>query len=351
LPLVDFDHPIKLGIPAGSHGKVIFSSTITYRGSEKPPHWSKVPQGSIPAAVTLPFQCTPEGDFKFERKTGTVSAAFPDRALSVELEVYHKRENPSDISLPGVPEAEWKKWMEQLRILKIVIIAKLTMTENGPGMLSVTVKDESAAIPDPIIAGSTGDYTAVLGPIAIELEPIDVAPPVTVPGGVRYHVYFDVDSSELDKVVKSSGEPPKHQGNALATWVRENLNAKWDVMQALAWGKLAVRVEARASATAKGLSHAELLRYNQVLSKKRLDAVVGRLKKTIEEKDKFIVLNTAQMKAVGASQAPKIGVEDEYERRCVISIDGDDLKKAIKEIYSRDFGGTSMPEFRSRLGP
>jgi hypothetical protein len=272
-------------------------------------------------------------------------------ALSVEIEAYHQRENPSDISLPGVPELEWKQWMQQLRTLKIGMVARLTMTENGPGTASVTVKDESATIPDPIIAGSTGDFTAILGPMAIELEPIEVAPPITAPGGVRYHVYFDVDSSELDKVVKSSGEPPKHQGNALATWVRENLNAKWDVMQALYWKKLPVRVEARASATAKGLSHAELLRYNQALSKKRLDAVVGRLKKTIEEKDKYIVLDTTQMKTIGASEATKFGVEDEYERRCVISIDADDLKKAITEIYKREFGGTSMAEFRSRLGP
>ena len=203
-----------------------FSLTIQYKGNEKPPHWSKVPQGSVPAGVVLPFQCTPEGDFKFLRKTGPAPCTFPDRALSVELEVYHKRENPSDISLPGVPEAVWKKWMKQLRILKIVIIAKLTMTENGPGTVSVTVKDESAAIPDPIVAGSTGELTAVLGPMTIELEPIDVAPPITVPGGVRYHVYFDVDSSELDKVVKSPNEGPKHQGNALATWVREEFEFK-----------------------------------------------------------------------------------------------------------------------------
>jgi hypothetical protein len=55
------------------------------------------------------------------------------------------------------------------------------------------------------------------------------------------------------------------------------------------------------------------------------------------------------MKAIGASQAPKFGVEDVYERRCVISIDGEDVKKAIKEIYTREFGGTSMA--RSRMGP
>ena len=82
------------------------------------------------------------------------------------------------------------------------------MTENGPGLVNVTVKDESAVIPDQIVAGSTGELTAVLGPVIIELEPIDVAPPITVPGGVRYHVYFDKDSSELDKVVKGGNEAP-----------------------------------------------------------------------------------------------------------------------------------------------
>ncbi len=99
--------------------------------------------------------------------------------------------------------------MKQLSILKIVIIAKLSMTENGPGLVNVTVKDESAVIPDQIVAGSTGELTAVLGPVIIELEPIDVAPPITVPGGVRYHVYFDKDSSELDKVVKGGNEAPR----------------------------------------------------------------------------------------------------------------------------------------------
>jgi hypothetical protein len=61
--------------------------------------------------------------------------------------------------------------MKQLRILKIVIIANLKMSENGPGSVSVTVKDESAAIPDQIVAGSTGELTAVLGPVTIGFEP------------------------------------------------------------------------------------------------------------------------------------------------------------------------------------
>jgi hypothetical protein len=345
--LDDFDHSVKLGIPAGNHGKVTFSLTINYKGNEKPLHWSKVPQGSVATdPLGLPFQCSPEGDFNFLRKTGHHGVWNADSALSVELEVYHKRENPSDVSLPGVPESVWKEWMKQLSILKIVIIAKLTMTENGPGLVNVTVKDESA-VPDQIVAGSTGKSTAVLGPVIIELEPIDVAPPITVPGGVRYHVYFDKDSSELDKVVKGGNEAPKHQGNAFAAWVREEVNSKWDVMQALYWKKVAVRGEGHASATGHGMNPAQLFHYNKELSKKRLDAVVNRLKKTIAEKDPQIVLET-KLDPAGAEGAP-YGVEDDYWRRVAISIDGDDLKKAIKDIYSREFGGTSVAEFRSRL--
>ena len=81
LALTDFDHSVKLGIAAGTRGKVGLSLTIQYKGSEKPPRWSKLPQGSVTIAANLPFRCTPEGDFTFERKTGTNSAQFPDRAV------------------------------------------------------------------------------------------------------------------------------------------------------------------------------------------------------------------------------------------------------------------------------
>jgi hypothetical protein len=358
LMLDDFGRSLKLGVPAGTKGNVDFALTILYKGTEKVPHWSKVAQGSVTIFIEFPFSCSPEGDVKFERKIGRKNETWPDTNLSVELDIYHKSENPSDLKLPGVPESEWNQWMKQLRILRIVMIARLTMSEkeDEPGTISKTGKDESAAIPD-ITVGSTGERTAEFGPLTIELEPVDVAPPITIPQGVLYHVYFDPDSSELDKVVKSPNEGPKHQGNALAAWVRENLNSKWDVMQALYWKKLAVHVEARASATPKWMSHAEFVRYNKELSKKRRRAVVNRLKKTIAEKDNKIVLDTIDMaedvEAVGANQAPRssFGVEDDLERRCAVSIDGDDLKKAINEMYKRDFGGTSMKEFRSRFGP
>ena len=48
------------------------------------------------------------------------------------------------------------------------------MSENGPASESFTVKDESVAVPS-IGAGSTGEFTAILGPVIIELEPIDAA--------------------------------------------------------------------------------------------------------------------------------------------------------------------------------
>jgi hypothetical protein len=353
-----FEQTIKLGVPKGTKGKVEFAMTIQYKGVAKVPHWSKVAQGIVPVRAELKFSCTPEGDFKFERPLGINRGTFPDRNLSVDLDIYHERLNPSDTNLPGVPELEWNKWMKQLRILRIVMITRLTMSEDedDPGTTSVTTKDESAAIPGPVKAEATGKRTAVLGRLLIELEPVDVAPPITIPQGLLYHVYFDPDSSELDKVVNWPGNGPTHQGNALAKWVRENLNSNWQVMQALYWKKLAVHVEARASATPKWMSHAQFLHYNLELSKKRLAAVVNRLKKTIAEKDNKIVLDETQMKAVGASKAPpgSFGVEDDLERRCVVNIEGDDiknLKKFIDKIYKRDFGGTKTEEFRRRLGP
>ena len=197
-------------------------------------------------------------------------------------------------------------------------------------------------IPDQIVAGSTGELTAVLGPVIIELEPIDVAPPITVPGGVRYHVYFDKAPPNSIRWLKAATKRRRRRGNAFAAWVREEVNSKWDVMQALYWKKVEMRGEGPASATGHGMNPAQLFHYNKELSKKRLDAVVNRLKKTIAEKDPQMVLET-KLDPAGAEGAP-YGVEDDYWRRVAISIDGDDLKKAIKDIYSREFGGTSVAE-------
>src|SRR5260370_29374006 len=83
LILDDFDHSVKLGIPAGNAGKLQLSLTIQYQGTEKPPRWSEIPHGIVNTTLTLPFRCTPEGDFTFDMKSGKHSASFADRALSV----------------------------------------------------------------------------------------------------------------------------------------------------------------------------------------------------------------------------------------------------------------------------
>lgn len=68
-----------------------------------------------------------------------------------------------------------------------------------------------------------------------------------------------------------------------------------------------------------------------------------RLKKTLANEDRNLVeLDTTQMKAIGASKAPAYGVEDIIERRCRISVDVADLKKAIKELFGREFGGLNL---------
>jgi hypothetical protein len=344
LMLRDFEpeHSIKLGVPADRRGEVTFYLTISYRLGRLP---SEPLQSGGSVRVPLPFRCSSKGDLQYEKKAFFIS--FPGPDLLVDLQLYQKREPLSDLSLPGIPDLVWKQWMKQLHILKIVFIAKLTK-KKWKGGFSVTVNPESVKIPE-VSSGSTGEDTAVVGPMTIELEPVEVTPPLTTPQGLLYYVYFDVDSSELDKVVDARPFETKHQGKGLEDWIRKSLTSQWDIMAALTWQKLAVRMEARASATGKG-SPAEIQHYNYELSKKRLDAVVNRLKKIIAEKDKYIELDTTRMEAWGDLHSPpeKKGVEDVNERRCVIKVDADDLKKAIKELYSREFGGTSMLEFGRR---
>jgi hypothetical protein len=330
-----FERPVKLGVAAGEDGTVGFSLAIEYIGIEKPPKSSDVMQGAVNFQANFPFQCTPEGDVRLKRKGRSGPAYFPDRALSLDIEVYPRSEVPENVIVAGMPRSVWDEWMKQIRLLRLVIFARLTMSEKGPGSVSVTVNDPSVPIPDPLVT----NRTALVGPMAIELEPVDAVPSITAPQGLLYDAYFEVASFDLDKIVSAAGDT-KHQGNALDAWLSENVVKHWDVREALIRKKLAMRVEARASATAKGLSGGQLLRFNQELSEKRLDAVVKRLKKTLAKQDSNLVeLDTTQMKAIGASKAPAYGVEDIIERRCRISVDIADLKKAIKELFGREFGG------------
>ena len=54
LALTDFDHSVKLGIPAGTRGKVGLSLTIQYKGSEKPHVGPSYLRGALPSPPTFP---------------------------------------------------------------------------------------------------------------------------------------------------------------------------------------------------------------------------------------------------------------------------------------------------------
>jgi hypothetical protein len=342
---LDFDRPVRLGVRAGARGQVGISLRIDYDGNSKPQYWSKVAQAHWPIRpVTLPFRCTPEGDITLERPVGRSSATFPGSTLSVDIEVYQRRDTPHNSYMLGIPPSVWDAWMKQLHMLRVVVIANLTVSQNqnDPGSLSVTVNNDSVPIPPPFVAGSTGARTARLGPMTVELEPVGATPPITAPQGIVYRVYFGVDSDQIDRIVKDGTGVSRHQGKALDAWIRDGLldyEKHWDVRQALLQRKLPVRGEARASATLQGMSRTQLLRYNQELSEKRLAAVVNRLQRTVAGLERFIVLDTTQMKAIGASQARVLGEETVHERYCEIRIDGAELAKATKELYGRDFGG------------
>ena len=105
--------------------------------------------------------------------------------------------------------------------------------------------------------------------------------------------------------------------------------------EALYRGDLPIRGEARASATLRGKSKQELLRYNQTLSEKRRTAVADRLERTITRLDKDLKLDPSQVQieAVGASKAPVFGEEKVIERRCRLRIDAAELEAAIKKLY------------------
>jgi hypothetical protein len=338
-----FDRPVRMWIRAGDleqdqHGKVGLNLNIEYQGTEKIPRSSKVARERFAiSSLMLPFECTAEGNIRLTNPPNRRRAPRPG-GLSVDIEVYQRRDKPKNSPMRDIPSSVWNEWMTKLSILRIVVIVKLTASENGPSWYSVDVKDESVPIPTAINVGSTGTHTALLGPMTIDLVPEDARPPITAPQGILWRVYFGRDSFEIDKIVDEGpdgrgGRRRVHQGNALDAWIRNDLFKRWDVRTALYFEELPVRGEARASATLKGKSGAELLRYNQVLSEKRLDAVVNRLKRTIRTVLRDTKLDTTQMRAIGASQANVLGEETVNERRCDIRISGADLEKAMKKIY------------------
>jgi hypothetical protein len=371
------DRPKRMWIRAGDHarhrrGEVVINLTIEYDKTPGSASSSMLAPARFEGKVLLKFLCTAEGGIWLDRGSPP-RRSLAGYDLGVTIEVYQRKDKPKQRSpMRGIPPSVWDEWMKTFRIFRIVMVAKLTrVARTGTGSFTVDFKDPSVRIPDPIVASSTDLRTAQVGPMIIDLVPEDARPPITAKQGIVHNVYFEIGSSELDKVVK---EPDGriHQGNKLDAWIRDNLIGRWDVHEALLRGDLPVRGEARASAALKGIPKSpqeafrylkalpdkrreqeiqRLLAYNLGLSERRRDAIVNRLKGVKTPFDRSILLRSKQIeiKAIGAgatlipgwlanwigvmASGSGLGEETVNERRCDIRIDAADLDKAIKQVY------------------
>ena len=78
-------------------------------------------------------------------------------------------------------------------------------------------------------------------------------PPITTPNGLLKRVYFEIDSSDLNKIVKEPGGTTWHQAGALDDFIKD-MYSRWEVIAVLEEEKVRLFLEARASATFKGMS-------------------------------------------------------------------------------------------------
>jgi len=307
----------------------------------------------------VPFECTAEGDpevlppgndFKPPKPHRQVVTDVIDDPMSVAVEVYFWKEHPNDRRRDArVPKEVMNEWVKQLNILHIVVNTTVTLAEDGKGSFSLEYKDQSVAAPT-ITAGSTGERTAQLPPLEIILDPIGMPPPITTPNGLLTRVFFERDSSDINKIVKEPGGTTRNQAQALDEFIKD-MYSRWEVIAALDEGKVRLNLEARASATYKGMSMQELSRgrgmgaareYNQKLSEKRARAVVDRLIQTTSTPSvrdlgpRLLEGRSLISKAIGMFGAIKLGEEAPMERRCEISLDdGAELVKYIKGAFGR----------------
>jgi hypothetical protein len=352
------DEPLKYGVEVG-RGVVLLSMTIAWPGHHAPGYHSAPAGIAKTPTFRVEYECTAEGDpdelrpgndFKLPKPHRQVITEVIDAPMSVAVEVYSWTDHPNDPPKEGVPLDLMRAWMQQLNILHIVVHTTVTLAETGSGSFSVEYKAESAPVPA-VTVGSTGARTAQLPPIGIVLDPIGMPPPITTPNGLLSRVYFDIDSFDINKIVKEPSGHPVHQAQHFDVFVR-NMFSRWEVLAAFDAQKVPLNLEARASATFKGMSQQALRRndrpssdareYNQKLSEKRKKSVVDRLIQTVRAMQlglRLVEGRDLMTKAVGMHYAIKLGEEDPIERRCDISLDGPELVKFIKAAFGRKPGG------------
>jgi hypothetical protein len=347
----------RFGVEVGS-GMVSVQMKIAWPEHHAPRHPS-APAGTETVVFQVPYECTAEGDpeelppgndFKLPKpqRLAPISNVI-DSPLSVAFYGYFWTEHPDDPPKTWVPTKVMHDWMKQLNILHIVVHTTVTLGEEGKGKLYLEYKDKSVAVPT-FTAGSTGARTARLPSVEIILDPIGMPPPITTQQGLQKRVYFEVDSSELNKIVKEAGGTTAHQAGALDEFISD-MYSRWEVIAALEEKKVRLFLEARASATYKGMSESKLSRsdrpaqnareYNQKLSEKRMRAVVDRLLQTTSLPGfsslgpRLAEGKTVTATAIGMFGAIKLGEENPMDRRCEIKLDGAELVKYIKGAFGR----------------
>jgi hypothetical protein len=275
------------------------------------------------AKVEVPFWCDSDGHLG--RPYQTPWSLGRDKDASLDIDVYTWNDNLMGWPLGGV------RTPPNIRVLHVLVMATLNVMVEGNqldrtgrrhrrGWVSVAPIDGK---PPSAASGKTGGThygrdgrmieTIVFGPFLIE-----VVQPVSMVNGLLQPIYFTRDSSSIGR----------DEGGQLAAFVRKLLSSDqyYEVRAALESGLVRVRGECRASATFKG-SDAERVRYNQKLSEDRKATVLDRLARLGVPR-----INDNQMKAIGDSKG-KAHQEDPVERRCDFEIKGDELVRAVQELW------------------
>jgi len=294
--------PLTLLVPIKKKGTLTFGIDI----ETETPYKDVFSRNSLPLRQAFRFQITADGDV-LPIPRGVVNADW-DHFFNVDIDFKTWRNNY--MGWPGYRV----KAPNELRVLHVAMDVDIQVTSK-PGRIGVGYTDYQDSLwgnqnyPDP--PGSTGFGKAWLGDLVVEL-----VQPVSKLQGLYYRVQFGKDSPKI--------EPP--QGDLLDKFIQESLLDTYEIRVALLSGLLPFRGEASASATYKG-SPADRSKYNQELSEKRKAAVVDWL-----TKEKAPNPTPNLIKAIGDSMS-KLGEEDPNQRRCDLSIKGEELTWVVQQLW------------------
>ncbi|HEY2858864.1 MAG TPA: hypothetical protein VGJ21_10645 [Terracidiphilus sp.] len=293
--------PVPLLVAPDRRGSVTFNVTLNVT---HPLHGGV--QDTVSFSMVFPFKCDHNGEL-----TGSPPAA-SYKALGggekLEIGVVASTRNDHDLGLRGV------KTPPEVRVLHMHMSIFVKVLE--PSVKSGTIKVVNTG--GPLRGTGSADPRVAL----IEGFEVELAQPVSKLQGLQGRVWFNKDSSTMEKKLKDPGV----DNGMFDTFVKESIVDLYETRVALQFGTLQFRGEARASATYKGTT-GERSRYNQQLSEKRRAVVVDYMtKKSVPN------ANSPLIKAVG-DRYGKPGEENVNERYCDIIVTREDLLDAVQQLW------------------